>query len=80
VDVWASDVHETLVSALCALDAARETTETPIPDDAEELNDAVSRGVSTNLVKAVRELDTQSPALALSSGLTGVIPSRMLQT
>jgi hypothetical protein len=64
-DVGATDVHQTLVSALRALDAARETTEAPIPTDAEELDDAVSRGVSTNLVKAVRELDTQSPALSV---------------
>jgi len=56
-------VHETLASALRALEATRDTVEVDIPDDAEQLVEAVNRGVSTNLVRAVRKLDTQSPAL-----------------
>jgi hypothetical protein len=62
-DSPADPVHETFVSALRALDATRETTEGPIPDDADELDEAVSRGMSSNLVKAVRLLDTESTAL-----------------
>lgn len=56
-------VHSTLVSALRAVDATRETVEADIPGDPDSLDDAVSRGVSTNLVRAVRKLDTQSSAL-----------------
>jgi hypothetical protein len=56
-------VHETLAAALRALEATRETIEAGVPDNADELDDAVCRGVSTNLVKAVHSLDTQSSAL-----------------
>jgi hypothetical protein len=68
-------VHETLVSAVTALDAARKTTEEPIPADAEELDDAVTHGVSANLVRAVRALDTQSPALRLEFRASWAAPA-----
>jgi len=59
----ADPVHETLASALRAVDALRDTTEGAIPDEPEALEDAVSDGVSANLVAAMKRLDTQSPAL-----------------
>jgi hypothetical protein len=59
----ASPVHETLVYTLRALAAARQTVENQIPEDADELEEAVARGVSTNLLNAMIRLDTQSPAL-----------------
>ena len=46
-----------------AIAAARECTEAPIPEDADDLEDAVAQGVSTNLLNAMIRLDTQSPAL-----------------
>jgi hypothetical protein len=55
--------HETLASALRAVEAVKETTDRDIPEEPDELDEAVSQGVSSNLVKAVRRLDTQSPAL-----------------
>jgi hypothetical protein len=58
-----SAAHETLASAMRAVGAVRDTTEKEIPDDADALDDAVSEGLSTNLVRAVSKLDTQSPAL-----------------
>ncbi len=58
-----SAVHETLASAMRALEAVKQTTAHEIPDDAEALEEAVSQGVSTNVVRAVSRLDTQSPAL-----------------
>jgi hypothetical protein len=61
--VPADPVHETLASALRAVDALRHTTEDEIPDQPEALEDAVSSGVSANLVTAMKRLDTQSSAL-----------------
>lgn len=57
-------VHETLVSTMLAIDAARMTAErTEIPEEPDELSDAVALGVSTNLLNAIIKLDTQSPSL-----------------
>jgi hypothetical protein len=55
--------HETLASALRAVDAVRITTDQELPAEADALEEAVSQGVSTNIVRAFQQLDTQSPAL-----------------
>jgi hypothetical protein len=58
-----SPFHETLVYTLRSIAAARETVEAQIPENADELEEAVAHGVSTNLLNAIIRLDTQSPAL-----------------
>jgi hypothetical protein len=55
--------HETLASALRAVEAVRVVTEKELSSEPDALEEAVSQGVSTNIVRAFQKLDTHSTAL-----------------
>lgn len=58
------NVHDTLVSTMLAVQTARATAELErLPDDADDLDDAVQGGLSTNLLNAMIKLDTESRGL-----------------
>jgi hypothetical protein len=58
-------LRETLRAALTALAETRGASARDTPDDADELDEPVSLGMSTNLLNALHALDTQSTQLSI---------------
>jgi hypothetical protein len=60
-----SDARTALRAALQAIEGAKGAATLDVPTDADELEGPVSMGMSTNLLEALTDLDTQSTQLAI---------------